>query len=279
VEESGDIRASGKELLKLEPANADHYLLLIETFRDRLSESEFDAAEAENLRTPVLEYVDRLKEKNPAGYAEVEYEMGRLYWNYYRDNSEQRRETILASKPYFENVLNTVDANGDGDFSADEIAAIETSGLSKAKIEQAEAYYNFALFTTAEGIAALRGDSEDKLKGRVKGKNIDNPIKEYWDVIVKFREVIKSDEGLSKIVKLNYMERISYAAVSYTHEFKQGALSAYDMAVFYRELNDEIGKIEVTPGSESETLKENTEANLIKLKANINAEYGTGTVV
>ncbi|MDR1027938.1 MAG: serine/threonine protein kinase, partial [Clostridiales Family XIII bacterium] len=259
------------QLIEKDAGKDEYYLELIEIFQDEHGESKFNAADAEELKSAFSDpHWETLRDSDPSGYARVQYDLGRLYWNYYRDDSGSDQATMDAARKYFNAVLDMTDPDPDRDEGG-------APGLTEAETKQAEMYYDLAFFGTPEAVRAIRGDDDTTLKDR-RGDPIENPIESYWAVITDIKDTVSTNSDLPNIVRLTSLNRIAYVASAYTDLFRKGrngfAVSDDEMAAFYDAVRDATASIDVTAGSASETLKGEAESNLGNLKTNILGNYG-----
>ena len=91
--------------------------------------------------------LENIRESSPEDYALVNYELGRMLWNYYEGNSGQDVEAITVSKEYFGKVITISEK-------------IEHAGLSEQKYNLAKAYYLVSFFQTHKQELSMQDDGE-----------------------------------------------------------------------------------------------------------------------
>lgn len=145
----------------------------------------------------------------PVEYAQVNYELGRLFWNYYEGNSGQPIEAITAAKDYFEDVIKVSET-------------VDNAGLTEQKFNLAKAYYLVSYFQTHKQELSTQDDGEfvvsdndAAITAGVYGINssdntISNPYYSFWSTNKELLTLISGDNDMSDTVKLESLKRLAY---------------------------------------------------------------------
>lgn len=192
--------------------------------------------------------LENIRESSPEDYALVNYELGRMLWNYYEGNSGQDVEAITVSKEYFGKVITISEK-------------IEHAGLSEQKYNLAKAYYLVSFFQThkqelsmqddgeftvseaAAITAGIHGINEDK-------KTIENPYYSFWATNKTLLTLISGDNDMSDAVKLESLSRLAYIMRENYAEFynktkdKSEKVDAQEMTEVYGMFSKALANVE-----------------------------------
>lgn len=207
--------------LEIDSKSPEAYVKLAQYLRGNItkiyaSAPEEDGKPKELLNTEVLQGdiqrwfagLDNIKQDYPEDYALVNYELGRLFWNYYQGNSGQDIEAITSSKDYFGQVL-VISKN------------IEHAGLSEQKFNLAKAYYLVGYFQTHKQEMVTQDDGEFAVSDAAalvagiygideKSNTIANPYYSFWSTNKELLTLISGDNDISDTVKLESLKRLVY---------------------------------------------------------------------
>lgn len=194
---------------------------------------------------------EKLKEENPVEYATVNYELGRLLWNYYEGDSGQAIEAITISKEYFGKVI-TVFKDAEEAKDAD---------FSLSKYNLAKAYYLVSFFQTHKQELNMQDDGEFTVNENAaidagvygidkKSKTIENPYYSFWSTNKELLTLISGDNDMSDTVRLESLKRLAYIMRENYAEFykktkdKEEKVDSEEMIEVYKMFSEALQKVE-----------------------------------
>ena len=248
------------EVLNVDDSYADAYVKLVERLRSQITDIKpgSDSSESENYAGSQImdgdiytwfsnERLKKLKEEDLPKYIYVNYELGRLYWNCFRDASDGDTTAIRTANVYFGNSFMAVDEyfkskgiNKFEDIVAYKDEAGNVSVFTEKKYNLAKAYYLVSYFqsNTANLSNTDDGDfvADEKAKAAgVYGVDENNIIKNtyysFWQTNKKLLELLSGDNDISDSVRLDSLKRLAYIV---TNNYSQ----------FYSETVDKTEKVD-----------------------------------
>lgn len=200
--------------------------------------------------------LESIKEDNKSQYVSINYELGRLYWNYFVDASGQQDVGVSKSMGYFEKVITTAK-------EMEEENGTKYGGLSEQKYNLAKSYYLVSFFqskrasfsneddgefyTDSNGIAEYAG-----VYGLKDDHTFENPYYSFWITDKQLLSLVsgENDVDVDEKVKFETLKRLAYITnENYSDFYKSGQVKAEEMEEFFSEFgralsNLENGKIE-----------------------------------
>lgn len=215
--------------------NIAAYLGLIKAYRD--NDHVFTDEEAGKLEKLISNHRDALQ-KNPGDYAELCYEMGKLYWYYYQSNTNKVTSAIYA-KTWFDKVM--------------EYAPEDYGNRGTAEVYSAVGEF-YSLITE------LQKTGEDK-----------GVYADFFNNLSTLMDTVGKNENETEIVRLEMLELARSAIQQYSTKFKRDGIGK-------NELETMLGNIEtITRGLDTDLeLKETILGLLDDTKADIVIAYETG---
>ena len=194
--------------------------------------------------------LDEIEEEHPEEYALVNYELGRLFWNYYQGNSGQPIEAVVGAKDYFGRVIHVAED-------------IKNAGLSEQKYNLAKAYYLVSYFQAHKQELSNQDDGEFTVSDDVaifagiygidkKGKTIENPYYSFWSTNKELLTLISGDNDISDTVKLESLKRIAYVMRENYADFynktkdKEETVDAEEIANVYEQFSKALANVNDT---------------------------------
>lgn len=219
--------------------------------------------------------LENIREEYPEDYALVNYELGRLLWNYYEGNSGQAVEAITVSKEYFGKVITISEK-------------IENAGLSEQKFNLAKAYYLVSFFQAHKQELSMQDDGEFTVSETAaitagihgideKNKTIENPYYSFWSTNKTLLTLISGDNDMSDTVKLESLKRLAYIMRENYAEFynktkdKEEKVDAEEMTEVYSMFSDALANVE--DSDETVEAKQSIRSSLNGLIPELNSFY------
>lgn len=241
-----DSEAAAEEYLAAiaeRPGAIDAYLGLINCYKE---DGQFTPEEKQQLDAV---YNDNLADLQNSRFAELSYELGRLYWYFYTYGQtgayeENQATRIKASTEYFAN------------------AALDTAFENYVT---AETYYSIAKFTSDIDKAVMDG-SEDK-----------DLYTEYWNSLEELASRVESEP--LEIVKLDSCVLIANSIETYMNKFKNiGGISRAQMEGLLDTVLNQLESMSLTT-EENNELRNSTIARLRnEIRSKIATSYSANTV-
>lgn len=219
--------------------------------------------------------LENIREGYQKDYALVNYELGRLLWNYYEGNSGQAVEAITVSKEYFGKVITVSEE-------------IENAGLSEQKFNLAKAYYLVSFFQAHKQELSMQDDGEFTVSETAaitagiygideKNKTIENPYYSFWSTNKTLLTLISGDNDMSDTVKLESLKRLAYIMRENYAEFynktkdKEEKVDAEEMTEVYSMFSDALANVE--DSDETVEAKQSIRSSLNGLIPELNSFY------
>lgn len=200
--------------------------------------------------------LEKLRQSDFDAYVSVNYELGRLYWNYYQGASGNALENARAARKYFEGVINGA-ANDP-----------QRAGLSQQKYNLARAYFLVSYFQVNRAELSQQDDggfkaSEAARLAGVYGVDdngmLTNPYYSYWHTckdLLNFLGAVEEDVSdrvrLESISRLAYILNENYANFYNQTKSKQEKVDATEMQEMYRLFEIALNNIDVTEENEQQ---------------------------
>ncbi len=263
--EKGTVEAYA-EVIELHPDHAEAYMSLADTLRGSVTKIVPGDGGEENLSDSVICYqdlytwfgnLDTIKESNPQTYIKVNYEIGRLLWNYYVDDtSNDETAGIKEAYKYFVEVIDTYKKNEDNPSIG--------LWLDDAKYELATAYCGVGIFVRREGDIQHLDDGSLVLSETEKqvlhefgfeSNNMDYPYMEFWHVCEELIDIILNNSEMKDVVRTSALDKFAVILNrNYTH-FKyetKDTVTATDMKNVFEKVQMSIDKIPVSNDNKNE---------------------------
>lgn len=208
-----------EEALKIDSSSPEAYVKLAQYLRGNItkiyaSDTDNNGNKRNLLSTEIVlnnikvwfANLENIREDYPEEYALVNYELGRLLWNYYEGNSGQDIEAITISKEYFGKVITISEKT-------------KNAGLSEQKFNLAKAYYLVSFFQAHKQELSKQDDGEftvsetAAITAGIYGINdgiIDNPYYSFWSTNKELLTLVSGDNDMSDTVKLESLKRLAY---------------------------------------------------------------------
>ena len=276
--EKGTVEAYA-EVLELHPDHVDAYMELADTLRGSVTKIVPGNGAGENLSESVIctqdlylwfTNLDTIKESNPREYVKVNYEIGRLIWNFYEDANDPTAG-VKESHKYFSEVINIC--------IEDESAKLLLEG---SKYDLAESYYGISFFLKKEGEINNNDDSgefnfSENDTAMIKILHADSqvlayPYADFWRLCEIFADKINNSSEMTDVAKIAAVDKLAVIVNSNYSNFKyktEGAgnkqVTGDDMVAFFDTMRSILSEIPVTSLNEADLKNiESTLNNTIK---------------
>lgn len=209
------------------------------------------------------ERLAKILKVSPQDYATIKYELGRLFWNGYFDDSGQQMAATSEAMPYFESVI-TLAQESD----------LKNAGLNDQKFNLAKAYFLVSYFQINKSNLQNQDDgqftaSDAAVAADVYGINssnntIENPYYSFWVTNKNLLEMISGDTDISDKVKLESLKRIAYIVAENYSDFykytkdKSEKVDGAEMTEFFSRFKAALANIsqsEENDAAKAETVK------------------------
>lgn len=186
----------------------DAYLGLIQTFKERSageSEPVFTVEEAQLLEKVIMNNREALQQ-DPAGYTEICFEVGKLFWYYYDygNSTDNQITRATSSIEWFQDVLKNAPEGYDNK-------------------TMANVYANIGIFY--RDITTNITEASDK-----------GTYKPLFDNLKSLVDSVAANEDEDEIVRLELIELARSAIQQYATKFKQDGVSREDMQAFFAQV-------------------------------------------
>ena len=189
------------------------YLKLIETFK--LNDYVFSLDEEKTL----VNYLKSSKAdliNSPDGYADICFELGKLYWYYYQygNTGDNQITRMKASVSWFDETLNYCN----------------------------EDYVNYGMAEIYRDIGIFYRDISIKtVEANDKGE-----YAPFWENLNSLVNTVTESDNESEIVKLELYELVRNAMQQYANKFKADGITKEDMQNTYNTIKDGLDKVDAT---------------------------------
>lgn len=226
------------------PANVDAYEGLIECYK---VDNKFTTEEASQFNDAYQKNIGELR--GSRRYAELEYEIGRLYWYFYDygessgDVDSNRATRVKASADHFKAAV--ADANFD-------------------KVEKAKIYDGVASFTTNIATAVKTDDDSDEM------------YRQYWDNLMSLAQL--ADGESNETIRLDSYALVTNGIETYMDKFMDTGVTKDEAQTLYQAVCD--GLTGMRPkDSDAEQRRQNTLSRLEnEARRKITAVYSNALV-
>lgn len=221
---------------------AEAYLQLIQCYKDNDQDSPtFTNNEAEQLQKLILNNRSAL-EANEAGYIEICYETGKLYWYYYEDNNQVTRAKYALD--WFQKVTSRTDRS----------------------------YQNYGLATVYQNIGIFYRDITSKLNEA----NDSGMYSELFNNMNNLMNTVAIDSSENEIVRLELLEMVRSALHRYPSQFKRDGISRDEIMALYNKIEAIVVDISVPDdvNDKSYQKKEELKSYFSETKSAVEAVYG-----
>ena len=255
------------QAIESDSSRPEAYLKLVEKLREEISVIQVGGSDTEPLSSDIvtdkqlLEWfsntnLEKLHQQDLGAYVSVNYELGRLYWNYYQAPSGSAQENAVAARKYFEAVITSA-ANDP-----------ERAGLSQQKYNLARAYFLVSYFQvnrkelTQQDDGGFKASEAARLAG-VYGVDdngmLSNPYYSYWRTCMDLLRFLGTqEEDVSDRVRLESISRLAYILnenyANFYNQTKSKAekVDSAEMQEMYRLFENALSNIEVTEENEEQ---------------------------
>ncbi len=216
------------------------YLGLIDVFRE---DDIFDLNE-QNTITKLIKSNEVLILENPDNYAELCFEMGKLYWYYYNSDSESEKRT--GSVPWFED-------------------AVAHFGQDNTNIGMANVYSNI-------------GEFYRDISGNIKEASDKGMYEPFYYNVKELIDNVATDSRESDIVRLELLSLVVSSVEQYATKFKMDGVSEDNLTGMLNDVEKIIATIHTT-GDDSTDITARIKNEIIdtlpRSRAKIETAYGT----
>lgn len=228
------------DAIAIKPEQKEAYDSLIEICKD---DSSFSSDEEQKLISVVKNNKASISE-NTESYADICFNIGKLYWYYYdygngEDNRTNRMKTAI---------------NWFGD-------SIDYGGETFADKDMAMIYQEIGTFYRDVPTKAIEGDD----------KGMYRPL---YDELTALIEMVKDNENESEIVPLELYELARYSMMQYATKFKGDEVSKEELLNLYNEVENDVQKVQTTT-EKTDELQQQTISLLPDTKKAIEVAYDT----
>lgn len=247
--------------------NTDAYIQLAKKLREEISviysvkpnDRELYSNEilSETIETDFSnERLEAIKEVDREAYVSINYELGRLYWNYYEDSSGQEDAGVSNAAGYFEKVITSAK-------ELEEESSVKNGGLSEQKYNLAKAYYLVSFFQSKRASFANEDDGEfytdsngiaeyAGVYGIKDDHTFENPYYSFWVTDLNLLSLVGGNNNVDvdERVKFETLKRLAYITnENYSDFCKSGQVKEEEMEEFFNNFakalsNLKGGKIE-----------------------------------
>ncbi len=223
----------------------------------------------------VNENLKELKATSLEAYISVSYELGRAYWNDFKDASDQSYVGEKKAEEYFRNVILAVEESGS-----------ENGGLSEKKYNLAKSYYLLSYFQnhkeklTNDDSVEFQVDDAARyadIYGIQEDNTIEDPYYSFWVTNKNLLTLINSDADMYDSVTIETLKRLAYIVEENRSEFqsKTNKINESEMTEYFKEFSLAISNAEKNFENDEVKQKEideirNTLNNTIKM---VNSSY------
>ena len=220
------------------------YLGLIQTYKE--NDSVFSVSEADELTKYIKNHEEALR-KNPENYAQVCFEIGKLYWYYfdYGDGADNQVTRAKSSIEWFQD-------------------ALEYGNPKNENMGMAKVYSNIGIFY--RDITTNITEADDKGK-----------YQPFFQNIEELLNTVAKNDGENEIVRLELLELARSALHQYATKFKGDGITEDQMMDMYAAISELTMHLETT-ADKTEEKKEKILSLLTDTKYAIESAYGTKVI-
>ncbi len=222
------------------------------------------------------ENLSELKESSLETYISVLYEVGRAYWNDFKDASDQSYIGEKKAEEYFRNII----------LSAEE-SDVEYGGLSEKKYNLVKSYYLLSYFQNHKD--KFNNDDSDEFQfdeaaryagayGILDDNTIEDPYYSFWVTNKNLLSLVTSDAEMYDSVTIQTLKRLAYILEENRADFqiKTNKIDENEMSEYFKEFSLALSNAEKNFENDESKLQEidgirNSLNNTIKM---VNSSYG-----
>ena len=212
----------------IKPLVMDAYLGMIDAVKDDAS---FSVAEEEKIKKKLNANLSSMR--NEEGYAELAFEVGKLYWYYYdygkTETSDNQITRMKSAIQWFND-------------------AVEYGNSSDNFYTMATIYRDIGVFN--RDITLNIEEASDKGK-----------YAPYWENIKELVEMITSSEDESEIIELEVYKLAMYSIETYARKFKADDIAQTDMNSVFEAVSEATNDVSTT-SDKTEQLKNDVQSRI-----------------
>lgn len=199
-----------EKAIKIKPMAIDAYLGMIDAFKD---DAVFTIEEEEVLKKNLEVNLENLREQDQ--YAELAFELGKLYWYYYdygkTETADNQITRMKSSIQWFEDAVEYGDASSD----------------------------NYLMASTYKEIGKFNRDITLQIEeADDKGK-----YAPYWENLEKLTEQIFNSKNENEIIELEIYKLVMYSIENYARKFKADDISQEQMNSLYKAVQQAVSDV------------------------------------
>ena len=212
----------------IKPLVMDAYLGMVDAVKDDAS---FSVAEEEKIKKKLNANLSALR--NEEGYAELAFEVGKLYWYYYDYGKTETADNQITRMKSAIQWFND---------------AVEYGSSSDSFYTMATIYRDIGVFN--RDITLNIEEASDKGK-----------YAPYWQNIKELVEMITSSEDESEIIELEVYKLTMYSIETYARKFKADDITQADMNSVFETVSEATNDVSTT-SDKTEQLKKDVQSRI-----------------
>lgn len=212
----------------IKPLVMDAYLGMVDAVKDDAS---FSVAEEEKIKKKLNANLSSLR--NEEGYAELAFEVGKLYWYYYDYGKTETADNQITRMKSAIQWFND---------------AVEYGSSSDSFYTMATIYRDIGVFN--RDITLNIEEASDKGK-----------YAPYWENIKELVKMITSSEDESEIIELEVYKLTMYSIETYARKFKADDITQADMNAVFETVSDATNDVSTT-SDKTEQLKKDVQSRI-----------------
>lgn len=225
--------------IDIKPLESEAYIGMIEAFKD---DAAFSTDEEALLKQKLNANIADLR--NQEDYAELAFEVGKLYWYYYdygKNNADDNQITRMKSSiQWFED-------------------AAEYGGESSDNYLMSTIYRDIGKFNRDINLNVEEASDKGKYAP-------------YWENIKNLVSMISSKENESEIIELEVYKLSMYSIENYARKFKADGVKQSDMIDLYNTVKKAVSDV-ATTSDKTETLKKDVMGRFSSIESAIDNAY------
>lgn len=226
--------------VEIKPLEMEAYLGMVDAVKD---DAVFTTDEETVIKQKINKYISSLREEE--GYAELAFEIGKLYWYYYdygkTDTADNDVTRMKSSIQWFSDAV--------------------TYG------SESDDFYTMA--RVYRDIGEFNRDINLSVQEATDSKTM---YAEYWDNITELVDMITSSEDESEIVELEIYKLAMNAIETYARKFKNAGVSQEDMQALFDVVNNAANDVATTSDT-TEQLKSDALSRIEATQSAIDNAY------
>ncbi len=197
----------------IKPYAVEAYLGLIDVYK---YDTSFSVAEEDQFKSKINENLVKLKENS--SYADLAFEIGKIYWYYYEYGKEEGTDNQItrmkSAIQWFDDVVKFGDKNS-------------------SYYQIANVYSNIGKFN--RDITLNVEEASDK-----------GLYKPYWENISGLLDILSKNENENEIVKLELYKLTTYSIETYSKKFKADGVTRDELSSVLELIENELDELDVT---------------------------------